>query len=251
MLVNALTNNNTLQHLELGSNQLITMNGWKAVATLLEGPDSKLKSLHIYCNDIGDDGARMFASALSSNSTLENLDLDYCQITREGWISFSKLLCDTSTINNTYLSNHTLHYVGDEYDDNDLSNIPLYLDLNEHENKQKVAMNKILHAHSHFDLCPFFEWELKVLPIMVRWFTKAAAGTNAYHERNSCKMNLSVVYGFIREFPMLYIEPVTRKKIAEYTAQEEVLLQGGQVVENLLKAIQESKARAMRRLGMK
>ena len=64
-------------------------------------------------------------------------------------------------------------------------------------------------------------------------------------------MKLSAVYDFVKEFPMLYIEPVTRKEIAEYTALEEELLQGdlmGVEQEARLEEIRQSKARAMRRL---
>ena len=43
------------------------------------------------------------------------------------------------------------------------------------------------------------------MPIMVSWFTKAGACTTAEYDGKVNKMKLSVVYDFIREFPMLYI----------------------------------------------
>ena len=263
ILVQTLSNSNRLQNLDISNNSLITGRGWKAVATLLEIPSSLVEELMIHSNSIGDEEARVFANALANNSTLKRLDLDYCGITPEGWKHFKKLICDTSSVNNTYLSNHTLQYLGDEHDldsedehyedqelDVNITDTLYYLEHNENENKYLVAMSKILKNHSHFNMEFFFEWEFKVLPIMIGWFTKAATCKIGFEEKIN-KMKLSVIYDFIRELPMLYIEPVTRKKISEYTAKEEVLLQGGQVVENLLKAIQESKARAMRRLGMK
>ena len=60
---------------------------------------------------------------------------------------------------------------------------------------------------------------------MISWFTKASFYTAEYDEKIK-KMKLSVVYDFIREFPMLYIEPTTRQEIAEYTALEEELHSG-------------------------
>ena len=63
-------------------------------------------------------------------------------------------------------------------------------------------------------------------------------------------MRLSATYDFISEFPMLYIEPVTRKEISEYTAMEEQL-QGKTLWQEKLGEIRGCKARAMRRLGMK
>ena len=98
ILVNALTKTKNLQELDFGSNPLITIKGWKAVATLLEAPDCSLEKLFIYFNTIGDDGAHVFANAFVNNSTLKKLDLDYCHVTREGWTHFSKLLCDSDTV---------------------------------------------------------------------------------------------------------------------------------------------------------
>ena len=75
-------------------------------------------------------------------------------------------------------------------------------------------MIKILQHHSHFDMQPFFEWEFKFLPIMINWFTKATTRLDTSFVEKINKMKLSVTYDFIKEFPMLYIESVTRKEIA-------------------------------------
>ena len=269
-LVNALTNVNTLQELYMPYNSSITIRGWKKVATLLEIPCSNLEDLIIFGNNnnIGDEGAFVFANALANNNTLTALDLFYGSgITNEGWAYFSKLLCDTSSVNNTYLSNHTLYFVGnDVYEDDfdDVTDMGHHLVLNEEGQgkgkgkiamvKRKIAMKKIVHVHSHFDMQPFFEWEFKVLPIMVSWFAKAAACTTDEYEEKIKKMKLSVVYDFIKEFPMLYIEPVTRQELTEYTALEEDL-HSGYLAEDeqevRLEKVRQLKARAMRRLGMK
>ena len=273
LLVNALANNNTLQELCLASTGssdsfTVTDTGWKTLSTLLEMPVSNLQILQIYCNrELGNEGALVFANALVNNSTLEQLDLDDCGITPEGWAPFSKLLCDTSSVNDTYLSNHTLQYLGDEHDLDsedehyEDSNICPYLQLNKREDKQQTATIKILGHYSHFDMEPFFEWELKVLPLMMKWFEMAHIRTTAEYQYAQYtqggredldnlrlkinKMQLSVVYDFIREFPMLYIEPITRKEIADYTALE----QGGDEQEVRLEEIWRCKARAMRRLA--
>jgi len=106
------------------------------------------------------------------------------------------------------------------------------------------------------------------LPLAVSWFAKAAACTIAEYDEKVNKMNISVVYDFIREFPMLYIEPVTMKEIAKYIAMEEELQRGKHKAARLeqvqccktrsmrrnqarLEEVKQLKARAMRRLGMK
>ena len=246
VLVNAA---NGLQELDLSYNR-ITIQGWKAVSTLLEGPDSKLKTLNIANNDVGDEAALVFANALVNNSALKTLNLKSCSISAEGWSPFSKLLCDASSIINTYNSNHTLAYLGDTEGSMKHTFIPEFLRLNkETPNKGKVAMTKILHRHSHLDMQPFFKLEFKVLPIMIEWFAKASTWVPHYAEEIN-ELRLSVIYDFIKEFPMLYIEPVTRREIAECTVLEEELMNQSSEddKEVRLEEIRRHKARAMRRL---
>lgn len=236
-LVSGLAHLNRLQRLSLTQNRSITTKGWETFSTLLEMPGFNLEEISIHSNGIGDEGIQVFAKALTSNSTLTRLILQTRGITAEGWEPFLGLLCDTSSVNKTYLSNRTLVEVGDNSflpDD-----ILYYLDLHNAEDKGKVAMFKILHAHSHFNIQPFFEWELKVLPLMIRWFRRARAITHDPCTRGEDvntlqmkinNMKLSVVYDFIKEFPMLYIEPITQKEIADYTALEEEPQGGDQSV---------------------
>jgi len=269
VLINALTSNSLIE-LDLGYNRSITVSGWKKVATLLELPNSKLEALLIQNNSIGDEGALVFAKALANNSTLKTLEIHRCGISDEGWAPFSRLLCDTISVNNTYLSNHTLEHVGHKTNDDDFY-INKYLMLNSkyRGNKEPVAMIKILYAHSHFNMVPFFEWEFKVLPLMIKWFANASKRVTMYeqevrrlrlsvvHDRNKVsKMKLSVIYDFIKDLPMLYIEPVTRQELTDYTAlEEQIQAEGGQMggdQEVRLEKVRQLKARAiMRRLGMK
>jgi len=221
-LVDALANGNNIQELCLPYNRSITIRGWKRVASLLEMHDSKLQKLFLNGNNMKDEEALVFANALANNSTLRRLDLDcHGSITDEGWAPFRKLLCDGSSVNKTYLSNHTLEQLNFRC---------VWLDLNGNNHaKQSVAMRKILYHHSHFNVRSFFEWEIKVLPIMIRWFEKAALREISSDEKIK-KMRLDCMYDFIREFPMLYIEPMTRKEFAKYADMEEKL-QGDELEE--------------------
>ena len=77
-------------------------------------------------------------------------------------------------------------------------------------------------------------------------------GRYQYPPDENQHMKLSVVYDFIKEFPMLYIEPITQKEITDYTALEEELQGGDQSVEQQqarLEEVRRCKARAMSRLG--
>ena len=255
MIVQAFSHENKLKELNLGTNQSITIRGWKTLSTLLEMSDSKLKALHVQDNDIGDEGALVFANALKNNSTLKTLDLTAeGSITAEGWTPFLNLLCDASSVNNTYLSNHTLENITSF--PRTITSFPRtacsLLAVNRRsDDKEYVAMKKILRNYSHFNMEPFFEWEFKVLPLMIKWFARADTINKGLGLGFLYRMRLDCIYDFIREFPMLYIEPITRKEIAEYTALEEEL-QGGDALgreqEVRLEEIRQCKARSMSRL---
>ena len=256
-LVHALSGCNQLQELSFSCNRSITARGWKTVSTLLERPDSNLKELFLSSNSlVGNEGVLIFANALRSNYKLKILNLSGNGIEEQpqtqnvesdwldGWAPLSKLLCDTSSVNNTYLSNHTLENLGMR----DVSaDVRSYLTLNaSSENKRKIAMTKILCHNSHINMQPFFGWELKVLPLVITWLEKANACATEFDVQIS-KMKLSCMYDFVREFPMLYIEPVTRKEIEECGSMEEQW--GDDPMQHAkLKQVQERKTRAMRRL---
>ena len=77
----------------------------------------------------------------------------------------------------TFLSNHTVYYLGDElnYLGGDVLSTCLYslLELNRCADKKQVATQKIPRHHDHFDMEPFLEWDLGVLPHVVGWFGRA------------------------------------------------------------------------------
>ena len=165
-----------------------------------------MEKLHLVGNNIGNEGARIFANALESNRKLKTLDIRGNGITTEGWSSFSKVLCDTSSINNTYLSNHTFQSLC--FSSASLpSDIQASLALNESsEDKRQVAIKKIIKHHQHFVMQPFFEWELKVLPIAVAWFDRARSIEGAIEDVID-KHKLGTIYQFIRAMPEVF-EPV-------------------------------------------
>ena len=208
-------------------------------------PDSNLERLTISDNDIGDEGALVFSNSLRGNCKLKILNLWGNDITTEGWAHFSKLLCDTSSINKTYLSNHTLVGLGaTRFMPADVQSC---LALNrDNGDKRQIAMTKILQHHSHFNMQPFFEWEFKMFPRMISWLEKTRACTSNFGEKIN-RAKLSITYDFVREFPMHYIEPVTRKEIEDCTALEKQL-QGDKCQLAMLEDIQQRKARSFRRL---
>ena len=102
-----------------------------------------------------------------------------------------------------FLSNHTLESLGFP------SNLPpvLYtlLDLNSSsDDKGEVSIKKIWMHHQHFDMQPFFEWEMKVLPIAVDCFERARSIENAC-EVGIDTRKLDAIYQFIRGMPEVFV----------------------------------------------
>ena len=222
-LVPALKKCCRLHTLYMNDNASVTTKGWQALASVLEAPNSNhLTLLSIQRNNIDDQAATAFASTLVNNSTLRNICLVESSITDEGWKAFSKLLCDTSSVNSTYLSNHTLRYVANSFTDTSTSLKPL-LTLNKllRGDKKGIATIKILQHHDDFDMMPFFEWEFKVLPLMIDWFERASSITMPEgFESKIGPRKLSSIYQFVRGMPLLYVETQLRRELEVIKSKE-------------------------------
>ncbi|KAL7552449.1 hypothetical protein ACHAWF_015690 [Thalassiosira exigua] len=106
----------------------------------------------------------------------------------------SQLLCDTSSINKTFLSNHTLQSLNTT----DCPKQVLYLlNLNHDPDKTYVATEKILESHPDFDLAPLCKWGFKMLPLLADWFERAARSVeDTWGELEPRK--LSEIFKFVR-----------------------------------------------------
>eukprot|EP00984_Skeletonema_dohrnii_P026066 scaffold15321_cov83-Skeletonema_dohrnii-CCMP3373.AAC.4 len=166
--------------LHLAGNDSITALGLGHLSTSLQSVSCHLENLYLGRMNIRDDGAEVLARGLIGNKSLRCLHLrdadEDIAITRAGWSVFSAVLCDTSTVNNTYLSNHTVQELWNDYhaeEDFEIDEeIVLYLQLNQ-EHPQYAARCKILMNHTHLDMVPFLRWGLKCLPLAVGWFESA------------------------------------------------------------------------------
>ncbi|KAL7524248.1 hypothetical protein ACHAWF_000879 [Thalassiosira exigua] len=143
----------------------MAIRGFRALSTLLECLHSNLELLFLEKeSSIGDECIQLFANGLTENQTLKQLILfGNVQVNIAGLEAFLRLLCDTSSINNTFLSNHTLEFV-----------VVDLLILNRNPNKKHVDIRKILQSHANFDMEPLLEWGFKTLPLVVQWFDRAA-----------------------------------------------------------------------------
>ena len=127
---------------------------------------------------------------------------------------------------NTSVSNHTLKSLG-------WANLPHdvgpSLALNgSSEDKHRVAIKKILKYHDHFDVQPFFKWDMRVLPLMIDWFERAQffASCPPYEYMVQIqRMKLSTIYDFIRGRPDVYIAaPRPRQKLTVGATRKKIRL---------------------------
>mmetsp|Transcript_3414 Transcript_3414/g.5635 ORF Transcript_3414/g.5635 Transcript_3414/m.5635 type:complete len:553 (-) Transcript_3414:71-1729(-) len=216
--------------INLQYNHNITASGWRCLSTSLQSERCHLEKLVLSYMDIEDDGAKVLARGLVGNKVLKCVHLcfddeDHISITPAGWSAFSNVLCDTSTVNNTYLSNHTLQVLWDytfipywdiEYKSSRRARVQ-YLKLNK-AHPQHAAKCKILMHHSHLDMAPLLQWELKCLPLAIGWFERAKPCTSlpiSYRCESSLLEEsdeefesriLTAMYQFVRGAPKKVLE---------------------------------------------
>jgi len=169
-------NDSSLEVLELRGNRI----GDAGCLILSDLLFTNLRVLRLADNGIGNKGAITIANNLAfiDNNKLRELILARNPIDINASDAFSRLLCNTSSINQTYSSNHTLSQLFLPEHDNP-NHLNYLLKLNREANKSYVAMRKLLRYHK-LDMEQFFgwdaegEWTLKgVLPYVVAWFDKA------------------------------------------------------------------------------
>jgi Ran GTPase-activating protein (RanGAP) involved in mRNA processing and transport len=227
-LADGLIHSVNLKHFNLSNNRAITALGLGSLSTLLQSESCSLTEISIWGIPFGDDGAVALADALKGNTSMKELffDPESARITSVGWSAFSKLLCDTSSVNATYLSNHSLTTVGiDVYDDDVPPDVTTpFLELNKHP-AEHVAIHKILKSHPDFDIEPFFEWKLKLLPLVVSWFERVGilVDEHSWISDESAEeiqsRQLSTMYNFVRGMPLVAIDSYRSRNSAATLAQ--------------------------------
>ena len=228
-MLEAIKGHCSLERINLRSNR-IGNESCKSLSLFLENPNSKLKSLGLHNNNIGNEGVEVLASSLRNNHQLRRLYLGSNQIDPDILSDvFSRLLCDASSINNTYSSNHTLSKISNGVLSERLQSL---LNMNEDKNKRLVAIEKIFQHHTNIDMRPLFGWDLndehtlKSLPCVVGWFERAFEAHSIEMEKHGGpgllfisdwrmegivkQIKLSAIYQFALAMPLLFESAKTK-----------------------------------------
>ena len=203
-MVNSLGSLRSMKKLDLSSS-LVSLPSWNwagSLANILHNQSCDLESLSLTHNDIEDEGVISFSAALANNNSLRELKLNgsISVISDLGWGALTKALCDMSSIEATYTSNHTLHCVSSEDDDDD-DDMPYSLEellyINKYNTTSKAAREKIIKYHmlkdDGIDVGVFIDMELNKLPSAVLWMGRGKDG-----------IGLSVIYQLCKSLPCLF-----------------------------------------------
>jgi hypothetical protein len=139
--------------------------------------NKRLMRLSLQINNIGHEGINAIANSLANNSSLRELymfDNPGYPITQNarGWDAFSRIIGSSGaqTINDTYMSNHTLWMITPGIPSKIINKLPTnvyeFLQLNRNADKTFVAQAKFFKNHfdGEFDLHLFQAMNVNILP---------------------------------------------------------------------------------------
>ena len=177
-------NNKTLKKLVLDSNPSVGPGGWQVLSRLLQNDNTVLEELCIDNRNINDDVIITFANALVNNTTLKKLWIGSIprhernlHITSRGLEPLAHVLCNKSSIDATYSSNHTLETMFDSLTWPGLpEDLVSSLESNKNANKAEVARHKILQHNQVLNIQEFIDMDLKILPRVFGYLARDALG---------------------------------------------------------------------------
>jgi hypothetical protein len=177
-----------LRTLHLQCNSFGT-DGLREFTRLLQAT-SKVETLHLAGNHFDDDVVIEFANMLDNNTSLNTLSIGGREVTDRSWVALSRVVCDKSTIESTYLSNHTLNNI-EKLDGRDLvreaipDELASYLTLNKHPGKSAVARQKILAYHfpaESANIQVFDGMSVLMLPHAIEWIGRDGLGISLMYK---------------------------------------------------------------------
>ena len=189
-------------------NRIIGLDECTSMAHLLKEKTCTMEELSIMPFNksafrITDDRPIVIANALARNETLYKLDLGYF-FPRFMLEAFFQIICNSSTINSTYTSNHTLFLLDFHFAFGD-SALSQYLHMNSDDDKKAVACHKVLKRHfsdfyGNFSWMEFKGMEPELLMRSLIFFDKWGAEYNY-----GVRARRSILFHLIKSAPMIVV----------------------------------------------
>ena len=182
-------------------NRIIGLDECTSMAHLLQDSRCTMEELSIMPSNksyfrIRDDRPIVFANALTGNETLYKLDLGYF-FPRFMLEAFFQIICNSSTINSTYTSNHTLCELEDYHSAGPgCVQLSQYLHMNSDDDKKAVARHKVLRHHfsGQFSMNEFEKMKPELLMLSLifldKWGAEYNYGARHYVARHSILFHL-------------------------------------------------------------
>ena len=233
----------------------------EAMVSFLSSKKCTLIKLHLIGNPINDAGCRIIAESLRNNRRLREIRIkesnrSSANITDQAYAAFVRVVCDTSSIESTLTSNHTLADVSCNY----ISKPPelrAILDMNRGFDKRTVAKLKVLRYHfkGNFNMSAIAGLDTKALPYLLAWFNRLRSRIAYYHQDKRRWCN-SVLYRIIRHNPGLCSYP-SPEKLIRLKAENQVatlsceLKDARKQIEALKREVEELRSDKRRKIGAK
>ena len=185
-LTRALVSGRSCSLKELDLSNISTISNWGPLATLLQNPFSNLEELDIGNRIMSDEEIVSIANSLVGNTKLKSLILIRRRANSIWEDSFIQLLCNETTIIDTYNSNHTLQQIGNH---NLPGKVGRLFRINQRCTPAEAARRKIIQVHFSGDISmePFVDMDCEVFPHVIAWMARDGYGR-------------SLVYQFLRNF---------------------------------------------------
>jgi len=223
---NRLENNNIfnkLRDLDLRCERIGSV-GCEILAALLRHSRYNLHTLNLKdAHMISNEGLITIANELANNTKLKKINFTGNNQIDQSVIKdvFSTLLCNTTSVSDTFTSNHTLESL--IVNNRRVKQLESLLQLNKVKNKRYVAIEKIWMYHPNI-MRPLFRFDdsdedednLKGLPYVIDWFKRARKGQPLsfilFKDGVDIeKRKLSAIYQFARAMPTLITDQCLRK----------------------------------------
>lgn len=236
-MIDALCRNNKLEELHIGYSPSITEHGWVIFSQVFRNSSisdsiSALKEVYIdCCSSFTDVALAAFIEGLRVNSTLEGLFIQFpsqherdrisLTLTLEGLEAYVGLLCDTTNVQATRYSNHTLYHIDHlesmswyqwlrilglaNRENEDLERmrkkISHLLRMNAELDKNTIARRKVIMSHfpdGSFDVNTHHALvEKELLPQTIHWFARDELGFSVVYDLLKKNSGSSINSSFI------------------------------------------------------
>ena len=179
-LANALTSHTVLKTLHISGQDALERNGVTTFFANMLANNRSLVHLNLRCGQggrgiISQAVVVQLSNSLANNKTLESLDLGHVKkifgvSEVPAMLALSRALCDVSSMNATFRSNHTLNEISMNATAPP-SSIRALLRMNSNANEFEVARQKILQHHFNNGGCiqGLVDMDWQILPYALAW----------------------------------------------------------------------------------